>query len=103
MDTKLYVGNFSQRVTAKDLRGLFSRMGKVKSVDLIQDPKTGKSKGFAFVEMLDQGEAGKALSEYNGYTLGQLSLQVCVVQQNEKLHRRRNKVNPINQQRVKNF
>jgi len=62
MDTKLYVGNFSQQVTAKELRGLFSRMGKVVSVDLIQDPKTGKSKGFAFVEMLDQGEAGKALS-----------------------------------------
>jgi RNA recognition motif-containing protein len=100
METTLYVGNFSQQVTEKELRGLFSRVGKVVSVDLIEDPKTRKSKGFAFVEMVDQGEAGKALSEYNGFNLGEHPLKVCVVQQNESLRERRNRANLIHRQRA---
>jgi RNA recognition motif-containing protein len=91
METKIYVGNFSQQVTEKDLRGLFSRTGKVVSVDLITDPGTGQSKGFAFVEMLSQGEAGKAVSEYDGYSLGKDPLKVCVVEQATKYHHRREK------------
>jgi len=91
MLTKLYVGNFSQQVTEKDLRGLFSRKGKVVSVDLIKDPETGQSKGFAFVEMLSQNEAGKALSELDGFNLKQHALKVRAVEQARKYHFQKSK------------
>ena len=84
MDTKLYVGNIPQHIREEDLRWLFSRTGIVVSVDLIRDPGTKKSKGFAFVEMISQGDAGKAVSEYNGYCLDENRLKVCVVQQSQK-------------------
>jgi RNA recognition motif-containing protein len=93
METKLYVGNISQHVTAKEIKGLFSKIGKVISVDVIQDPKTKKSKGFAFVEMLNQGQAGQALDAYNGYTLGENPLKIYPVQRNEKLLKRRGRAN----------
>ena len=91
MLTKLYVGNFSQQVTEQDLRGLFSRTGKVVSVDLIKDPQTGISKGFAFVEMLDQNEAGQALSQLDGYSLKQHALKVVAVEQARKYHSRKSR------------
>jgi len=92
MLTKLYVGNFSQQVTEKDLRGLFSQTGKVVSVDLIKDPETGKSKGFAFIEMLSQNEVGKAVSQLDGYNLKQQSLKVRVVEQARKYHNQKVKI-----------
>jgi RNA recognition motif-containing protein len=84
MDTKLYVGNFSQQVTEKALRGLFSRAGKVVSVDVIKDPNTGLSKGFAFIEMHSQSEAEKVLSEYDGFNLNQRPLRVRAVEMAKK-------------------
>ena len=84
MDTKLYVGNFSQQVTEKALRGLFSRAGKVVSVDVIKDPDTGISKGFAFVEMHSQSEAEKVLNEYDGFNLNQHPLRVRAVEMAKK-------------------
>ena len=57
MDTKLYVGNLSYETTEDDLRSLFSNAGTVISVALIKDRDTGRSKGFAFVEMSSQSEA----------------------------------------------
>ena len=55
---------------------LFSRAGSVVSVEVIKDQKTGKSKGFAFVEMVSQSDAGKAVSEFNGYLLDRRRLAV---------------------------
>ncbi len=48
------------------------------SVELVKDKNTGKSKGFAFVEMVSRGDAGKAVSEFNGYRLDQRRLKVMV-------------------------
>lgn len=65
MQTKLYVGNLSYQASAEDLKQLFVKFGEVKNVDLITDRFSGRSKGFAFVEMGTPEEAEKAL-ELNG-------------------------------------
>ncbi len=76
MNTKLYVGNLSPVTTAEDLRWLFSTKGGVLSVELIKDRETGKSKGFAYVEMISSLDAGKAVSEFNGYFLDRRRIKV---------------------------
>lgn len=48
------------------------------SVVLIKDKRTGKPKGFAFVEMISRGDAAKAVSEFNGYHLDQNRIKVTV-------------------------
>ncbi len=82
MNTKLYVGNLSPNTTEEDLRWLFSKTGHVVSVELIKDKGTGKSKGFAFVEMINGGEAGKTVSEYNGYELNDRKIKVSPAKPN---------------------
>jgi RNA recognition motif-containing protein len=66
MESKLYVGNLSYSVTEEDLQTLFAQAGTVKSAALIKDRETGRSKGFAFVEMSTQAEAEKAISTFSG-------------------------------------
>jgi cold-inducible RNA-binding protein len=78
LNTRLYVGNLSPATTGEDLRQLFNTVAGVISVDLIKDKNTGKPKGFAFVEMISQGDAGKAVSEFNGYHLDRQRLKVKV-------------------------
>lgn len=66
MATKLYVGNLSFGTTEGDLRNLFAAYGAVTSCSLIMDKFTGKSRGFAFVEMSTPAEAQKAIAELHG-------------------------------------
>ena len=66
MATKLYVGNLSFDTTEGDLRSLFEGHGTVTSCSLIIDKFTGKSRGFAFVEMSSPAEAAKAIAELHG-------------------------------------
>jgi RNA recognition motif-containing protein len=66
MATKLYVGNLSFGTTEGDLRRLFESCGTVGSCTLIMDKFTGKSRGFAFVEMSSPAEAQKAIAELHG-------------------------------------
>jgi cold-inducible RNA-binding protein len=61
----IYVGNLSFEVTEDNLRSAFEDFGSVDSVRLITDKYTGRSKGFAFVEMTDNDEAKAAMSELN--------------------------------------
>ncbi|RPI88188.1 MAG: RNA-binding protein [Chloroflexi bacterium] len=82
MNTKLYIGNLSPITTAEDLRYLFSSVGMVVSVELIKDRNTGKPKGYAFVEMVSQGDTGKAVSEFNNYNLDQRQIKVSVAKTN---------------------
>ena len=51
MSTKLYVGNLSFNTTGQDLEEMFGAYGSVQSANLIEDRETGRSRGFAFVEM----------------------------------------------------
>jgi RNA recognition motif-containing protein len=83
MDSKLYVGNLSYTTTEDDLRSLFFQAGTVTSVALIKDRDSGRSKGFAFVEMSTQAEAQKAISMFNGHTLGDRDLRVSIAQPRE--------------------
>jgi RNA recognition motif-containing protein len=83
MESKLYVGNLSYSTTEDDLRQLFSQAGNVKSVSVIKDRDTGRSKGFAFVEMGSDEDAQKAISQFNGQTFQDRSLKVNVARPRE--------------------
>ena len=84
MEVKLYVGNLSYDTSEDDLRTLFSQAGAVASVALIKDRDTGRSKGFAFIEMTTQSEAEKAISTYNGYKLKDRDLTVNMARPREE-------------------
>ncbi|MFC2091681.1 RNA recognition motif domain-containing protein [Elusimicrobiota bacterium] len=74
--TKLYVGNLSYSVTESKLEEMFSAHGKVQSVSLITDRDTGRSKGFAFIEMSDASESRKAIAAFNEKEVDGRSLKV---------------------------
>jgi RNA recognition motif-containing protein len=76
MTTKLYVGNLPFASTAQDLQDLFSQAGTVGSVDLIFDKLTGRSRGFAFVEMSTPAEAQAAIQKFNGFAMDNRNLTV---------------------------
>lgn len=61
----IYVGNLSYGLRDGDIEQLFSEYGAVDSSRIIQDRNTGRSKGFGFVEMSNDEEAQKAISELN--------------------------------------
>lgn len=61
----IYVGNLSYKVEENELRQLFEEYGEVASVNIITDKYSGRSKGFAFIEMNDEEQAKKAIEELN--------------------------------------
>ncbi len=66
MAKRLYVGNLSYTTTHSALSEMFGEIGEVVSVNLITDRMSGRSKGFAFVEMADNAEALAAINQLNG-------------------------------------
>ncbi len=66
MSKKLYVGNIPFQATEQQLMALFAAKGEVASVKTIMDMQTGQSRGFAFIEMLEDTAATKAITELNG-------------------------------------
>ncbi|MBF0547173.1 MAG: RNA-binding protein [Candidatus Riflebacteria bacterium] len=66
MSKKLYVGNLAYSVGNSDLDSLFAPFGAVRSAQVIVDRDTGRSKGFGFVEMENDGEAQAAITGLNG-------------------------------------
>jgi RNA recognition motif-containing protein len=66
MGKKLYVGNLPYSASEQVLADTFAEVGSVESVKIITDRETGRSKGFAFVEMSTDEEAQKAISQLNG-------------------------------------
>ncbi len=63
MGRRLYVGNIPFAAGEDDLRDLFSRFGTIDSVYIVTDRATGRPRGFAFVEMVNDEDAQKAVSE----------------------------------------
>ena len=84
MENKLYVGNLSYDTTEEGLRSLFSGSGTVTSVALIKDRETGRSKGFAFVEMSTQDEAEQAIKALDGTYLDNRQIKVNKARPQEK-------------------
>jgi RNA recognition motif-containing protein len=84
MEAKLYVGNLSYDTTEDDLRTLFAQAGNVSTVTLIKDRDTGRSKGFAFVEMNTQAEAEQAIKLLNGKNFEDRELKVNIARPREE-------------------
>jgi RNA recognition motif-containing protein len=72
----IYVGNLPYNTSDNDLHDLFSQAGSVISARVITDRDTRQSRGFGFVEMDSSEDAAKAISQFNGYSLGDRSLTV---------------------------
>ena len=83
MEARLYVGNLPYSTTEEELRDLFAQAGEVKSVAVIKDRDSGRSKGFAFVEMGSQADAEAAIARFNNAALGNRNLTVNIARPRE--------------------
>ena len=70
MSMKLYVGNLSFQTSSNDLQELFSQAGTVESASVVEDRDTGRSRGFAFVEMATDEQAKAAIAALDGTNAG---------------------------------
>jgi cold-inducible RNA-binding protein len=73
---KLFVGNIPHSTTEAELRTLFEPHGAIAQVSIVTERDTGRSRGFAFVEMNDAAEAEKAIAALNGKELGGRALNI---------------------------
>ena len=76
MSRKLFVGNLPYETTEQDLEALFGQAGAVETVTVVRDRMTGRARGFAFVEMANDEDAQKAMTQLNGHQLGGRALTV---------------------------
>ena len=76
MSMKLYVGNLAFQTTSQELQELFAQAGTVQSASVVEDRETGRSRGFAFVEMSSNAEGAAAIDQFNGKELGGRALKV---------------------------
>lgn len=74
--TNIYVGNLSFRQTEEELRQAFEGYGAVASVKIVKDRETGRSRGFAFVEMPNADEARQAIEGLNNQSVGGRTITV---------------------------
>ena len=84
MAKKIYVGNMSFQTTEADISDMFGQVGQVESVQIITDRDTGRSKGFGFVQMSDDGAAEKAIAQFNGKEVNGRKLTVNEARPMEK-------------------
>lgn len=81
---KIYVGNLSYDTSEDELRAEFSNFGKVESVNVITDKYSGRSKGFAFVEMPSVAEGQAAITGMNEKTFKERTLKVSAARPREE-------------------
>ena len=84
MAKKIFVGNLSFQTTETDLSNMFGAIGQVESAQIVTDRDTGRSKGFAFVQMADDDAAEKAIAQLNGTEIGGRKLTVNEARPMEK-------------------
>jgi|MudIll2142460700_1097286.scaffolds.fasta_scaffold00003_86 RNA recognition motif-containing protein len=80
---RLYVGNLPYATTKEDLEDRFGQHGELTDVKVITDRETGRSKGFAFVEFKNEGDAEAALSE-DGMDFNGRPMRVKEAEQKER-------------------
>ena len=73
---KIFVGNLAFSATEDQVRSLFESYGSVDRVTIMTDRETGRSRGFGFVEMPNEGEAERAIAALNGRQLDGRALNV---------------------------
>lgn len=78
---RIYVGNLSFGTEEEGLKGAFQKFGEVGSVSIIMDRDTGRSKGFAFVEMPDDENAMEAIKNLNGSVLDGRKIRVDIAEE----------------------
>jgi RNA recognition motif-containing protein len=83
----LYVSNLDFNVKEEDLKQLFSQYGNVSSTKVITDYNSGRSRGFAFVDMPDDTEAQKAISNLNNTEVNSRSMSVQIARPKEETPR----------------
>jgi cold-inducible RNA-binding protein len=76
MGKNIFVGNLCASVGEAQLKELFAQKGSVDSVTVMRDVETGRSRGFAFVDMTTEDDARKAIAELNAYSLEGRNLTV---------------------------
>lgn len=76
MARKLFVGGLPYRTTGDELRDAFAQAGEVASASIVTDRETGRSRGFGFVEMANDGDADTAITMWNGKDFGGRMLTV---------------------------
>jgi len=79
----MYVSNLGFHTTDDDLRKLFEPFGQVSSAKVITDRETGRSRGFGFVEMSSNDEAGQAMTKLNGKEVEGRSISVTIAREKE--------------------
>ncbi len=84
MAKKLYVGNLSYQMTEDDLKEAFAAVGEVLSVKIVTDAATGRSRGFGFVEMANDEDAGKAITTLNGTKVMEREINVSEAKPQKK-------------------
>jgi len=80
----IYVGNLSYDTSENDLRNVFGEHGEVSKVNVIMDKMTGKSKGFAFVEMDNDSDGQNAIDTLNNADLNGRNLKVNLARPREE-------------------
>jgi len=83
-ESRLFVGNLSYQTLEKDLQDYFAQAGVLTSVNLMLDKFTGKSRGFAFIEMASPEEAAKAVEMLHGKELQGRALTVNIARPREE-------------------
>jgi RNA recognition motif-containing protein len=78
---RIYVGNLSYDVTEEDLRNEFAAYGKVSAVSIVTDKYSGRSKGFAFIDMPEISEGQQAITNLNGKTLKERTMSVSAAKE----------------------
>jgi RNA recognition motif-containing protein len=72
----IFVGNLNYGATEDSVRSLFEKYGTVNSARIMTDRDTGRSRGFAFVEMENEEQADQAIAALNGYSFDGRALNV---------------------------
>jgi len=80
MDSKLYVGNVASSTTEDELRTLFAKAGTVERLAIPTDRSTNQPRGFALVEMATADEAQRAITMWDGHTIGAQQINVKISQ-----------------------